>query len=120
MLEKIKVSVAALLVLVGVVGYYQLPSIMGENVSPLLQFGVIAVAVIAAAVIFFLSEFGDTTRTFGRGAVIELKKMIWPNKQETIQSTVMVIILVIILSLFLWLIDSLSFKAIYELILGVQ
>ena len=119
MLDKIKVSVAALFVLAGVVGYYQLPNIMGENVSPLLQFAVIAVALIAAAVTFFSSEAGDTTRAYGKGAIIELKKMIWPNKQETIQSTVMVIILVIIFSLFLWLIDSLSFKAIYEFILGV-
>lgn len=119
MLDKIKVSVAALFVLAGVVGYYQLPSLMGENVSPILQFAVIAVALIAAAITFFTSETGNTTRIFGKGAMIELKKMIWPTKQETIQGTLMVVILVIIFSLFLWFIDSMSFKAIYELILGV-
>ena len=119
MLDKLKISIAALLVLVGVVGYYQLPSIMGENVSPLLQFAVIAIALIAAAITFFSSEAGAATRTFGKGAIIELRQMIWPNKQETIQGTLMVVILVIIFSLFLWLIDSLSFKAIYEFILGV-
>jgi len=119
MLDKIKVSAAALLVLAGVVAYYQLPSLMGENVSPLLRFAVIAVAIIAAGITFFTSETGSATRTFGKGAMIELKKMIWPTKQETIQGTIMVVILVIIFSLFLWLIDSVSFKAIYELILGV-
>lgn len=119
MLDKIKVSVAALLVLAGVVGYYQLPSLMGEDVSPLLQFAVIAIALIAAAVTFFTSESGDATRLFGKGAIVELKKMIWPTKQETIQGTLMVVILVIIFSLFLWLIDSMSFKAIYDFILGV-
>ncbi|MGH1429321.1 MAG: preprotein translocase subunit SecE [Arenicella sp.] len=119
MLDKIKVSVAALLVLAGVVGYYQLPSLMGENVSALLRFAVIAVALIAAAITFFTSETGNTTRIFGKGAMIELKKMIWPTKQETIQGTIMVVILVIIFSLFLWLIDTISFKAIYDFILAV-
>ena len=119
MLDKIKVPVAALFVLAGVVGYYQLPSLMGENVSPLLRFAVIAVALVAAAVTFFSSEAGHSTRVFGKGAMIELKKMIWPTKQETIQGTLMVVILVIIFSLFLWLIDSISFKAIYDFILGV-
>jgi len=96
MVDKLKVSIAALLVLAGVVGYYMLPSLMGETVSPLLRFAVIAVALIAAAVTFFTSESGDATRAFGKGAMIELKKMIWPNKQETIQGTLMVVVLVII------------------------
>jgi len=119
MLDKIKVSAAALLVLAGVVGYYQLPSMMGETVSPLLRFAVIAIALIAAGFTFFTSESGAATRAFGKGAMIELKKMIWPNKQETIQGTLMVVILVIIFSLFLWLVDSISFKAIYQFILGI-
>jgi preprotein translocase subunit SecE len=120
MLDKVKVSVAALLVLGGIAGYYQLPSLMGGEVSILLRVAVIAIALIAAAVVFFTSESGRATQVFAKGAQIELKKMIWPSRQETIQGTLMVVALVILFSLFLWAVDAISFNAIYDWVLGVQ
>ena len=120
MLDKVKVSVSALLILVGVVGYYQLPSLMGSEVSILLRVAVMVIAIIAAAFVFFTSEVGQSTQVFAKGAQIELKKMIWPNRQETTQGTLMVVALTILFSLFLWAIDAFSFNAIYDWVLGVQ
>jgi len=120
MLDKLKVSVSALLILAGVFAYYQLPSLMGGEVSILLRVAVLAVAIIAAAVVFFASESGAATRVFSKGALVELKKMIWPTRQETVQGTLMVVALVILFSLFLWLIDAVSFNAIYDFVLGVK
>lgn len=120
MLDKLKVSASALLILAGVVGYYRLPGLMGGDVSILLRVAVVIVAVGAATIVFFLSEAGRSTQAFSKGAWIELRKMIWPSKQETVQGTIMVVALVILFSLFLWLIDVISLNAIYDFVLGVK
>jgi preprotein translocase subunit SecE len=120
MLDKLKVSASGLLILAGVLGYYQLPSLMGGDVSILARVGVVIVALAAAAFMFFTSEAGQSTQAFSKSALIELRKMIWPSKQETTQGTIMVVVLVILFSLFLWLVDAISFNAIYDFVLGVQ
>jgi preprotein translocase subunit SecE len=50
-------------------------------------------------------RFFETTVQFLREVKIELKKVTWPSKKQTMGSTVVVIILVIIISLFLGLVD---------------
>ncbi|OIO71016.1 MAG: preprotein translocase subunit SecE [Zetaproteobacteria bacterium CG_4_9_14_3_um_filter_49_83] len=36
----------------------------------------------------------------------EARKIVWPERRETIQATIMVVVMVLVLSLFLWAIDS--------------
>ncbi|MCP4682378.1 MAG: preprotein translocase subunit SecE [Desulfobacterales bacterium] len=48
----------------------------------------------------------DKALQFLREVKIELKKVTWPSRTQTIGSTVVVIVLVIIVSLFLGLVDS--------------
>ena len=120
MLDKLKVSASALLILGGVMAYYTLPDLMGGDVSILLRVAVVILAVGAAAVVFFMSEAGQATQNFSKGALIELRKMIWPSRQETAQGTIMVVALVILFSLFLWLIDVVSLSTIYDFVLGVK
>lgn len=118
--DKVKVSIAALLILIGFAGYYQLPSLMGGDVSILLRVAVVVIALVLAAFVFFTSEMGQATQMFAKGSQIEIKKMIWPTRQETIQGTLMVVFLVILFSLFLWAIDAISFNVIYDWILSLQ
>ena len=49
---------------------------------------------------------------FGREARMEVRKVVWPSRQETVQTTFMVIVAVIIIGIFLWLIDMLLAEAI--------
>lgn len=37
---------------------------------------------------------------------VEAKKVVWPEKKETIQATLMVMVMVLFVSLFLWGVDS--------------
>ncbi|MGH1542324.1 MAG: preprotein translocase subunit SecE [Arenicella sp.] len=120
MLDKAKIWVAIAVLIGGVVAYYQLPKIMGPDVSILIRVAAIAIAVVAALVIAMMSSYGRGAVEFSKGSKTELKKMIWPTRAETIQGTTMVIILVIIFSLFLWAVDAFSFNAIYDWILGVD
>lgn len=48
----------------------------------------------------------ERARNFLSDARKELKKVVWPNKQQTLASTRVVLIFVAIISLFLGLVDS--------------
>lgn len=41
-----------------------------------------------------------------RGAFVELRKVVWPTRQETNQTTLIVVVVVIITSIILWMLDS--------------
>lgn len=59
------------------------------------------------AVIAFQTQRGRQIWSFALDARMELRKVVWPTRQETIQTTLLVIAMVAITSLFLWAIDSL-------------
>jgi preprotein translocase subunit SecE len=60
-----------------------------------------------ALVVFLSSSDGTKFKTFLSQTKIELRKVVWPNKDETVKTTIMIIIAVIVVSIFLWLVDSL-------------
>ncbi|MDX8409369.1 MAG: preprotein translocase subunit SecE [Mariprofundales bacterium] len=41
-----------------------------------------------------------------REVQVEAKKVVWPERKETMQSTIMVVAMVLLVSLFLWMVDS--------------
>jgi len=41
-----------------------------------------------------------------REVQVEAKKVVWPERKETLQSTIMVVVMVLLVSLFLWMVDS--------------
>ncbi len=41
-----------------------------------------------------------------REVQIEAKKVVWPERKETVQTTLVVMVMVIFVALFLWLTDS--------------
>jgi preprotein translocase subunit SecE len=53
-----------------------------------------------------MSRIADTQK-FVREVQVEAKKVIWPERKETIQATLMVFVMVIIISIFLYGVDSL-------------
>ena len=62
-------------------------------------------AVVVAALIALTTARGRTFSGFMQDARTEVRKMVWPTRMETLQTTVVVIVVVIILALFLWLVD---------------
>jgi len=52
-----------------------------------------------------LQGYFEKTKQFFREVKIELKKVTWPSRNQTIGSTVVVILLVMIISLFLGMVD---------------
>jgi len=100
MADKIKLFLAVLLVAAGISGYYYYAdqALLYRVLGLLAVFGV-------SAFIALQSQPGINTLNFGRSAVIEVRKAVWPTRQETIQTTLMVMVMVIIVGIVLWLFD---------------
>jgi len=95
-----KLSLAIIVVLAGLVGYYYF-----AEVSALLRaLGVIA-ALAIAAVVAMTSLQGRQLWKFIQGARVELNKVVWPTREETIQTTVVVIVVAMFGGVFFWLLD---------------
>ena len=63
--------------------------------------------VVVAIAVFLVSSDGAKFKTFLIQTKIELRKVVWPSKDETVKTTIMIIIAVTIIAIFLWLVDSL-------------
>ncbi|PVE05323.1 preprotein translocase subunit SecE [Limnohabitans sp. Rim28] len=111
--DKMRLALAIALVLAGLVAYYMLAA-QGNWV----QWGGLLVALVAAVVVFFTSETGRELVAFGRDAVRETKKVVWPERKEALQITLYVFAFVVVMALFLWLTDKTLEWVFYDLILG--
>jgi preprotein translocase subunit SecE len=98
--DKAKAVAAALLVAGGITGYYML------SAQPAWQRWIaVAAGIVLAAVVLAFSAYGRGFKQFVLDARVELRKIVWPTRQETMQVTVAVFIFVIVAGLFFWLLD---------------
>ncbi|GGY35666.1 hypothetical protein GCM10008098_31000 [Rhodanobacter panaciterrae] len=96
--------VLALLVLVaGIVAYSWLGR-DGNISSSVRLLGVLAALVLALAIAAF-TALGRRVRNFIAESQFEMRKVVWPTRDETIKTTGIIILVVIVLSLLLGLID---------------
>ncbi len=111
--DKAKLAAAAVLLVGGVVAYY----LLGKQD---LWVRVLALLVLLAAAVamFFTSETGKQLIAFGRDAVKETKKVVWPTRKESLQMTGYVFAFVVVMALFLFLTDKTLEWVLYDLILG--
>ena len=65
------------------------------------------VVVLAAAYVAAQTEKGTAVVELAIGARTELRKVVWPTKQERNQTTLIVVAVILLMSLILWGIDSL-------------
>jgi len=96
--------VLALLVLVAGIVAYSWFGRDGSISSSVRLLGVLAALVIALAIAAF-TALGRRVRNFIAESQFEMRKVVWPTRDETIKTTGIIIVVVIILSLLLGLID---------------
>ncbi len=65
------------------------------------------VVVLVAAFVAAQTEKGSAVVELAMGARTELRKVVWPTKQERNQTTLIVVACILLMSLILWGIDSL-------------
>ena len=101
MLDKIKIAVAVVLIAGGITGFYY----YADYALLYRVLGLLAVVVMAVLVIL-TTQMGIDTWKFGRSAVVEVRKSVWPTRKETVQTTLIVMVMVIIVGLVLWGFDT--------------
>ena len=61
---------------------------------------------VIAGAVFIKSTQGDRFLHFLRETRIELRKVVWPTRQETAKTTGIIMIAVVVVAIFLWIIDA--------------
>jgi preprotein translocase subunit SecE len=113
MADKIKLALGVVLAGAGIWAYYYL----AESALVLRILALLAGFAAGIAVAWFSApgrEFG----VFAGEAVAEVKKVVWPTRKETIQTTAAVFAFVVVMALFLWITDKSLEWALYDLLLG--
>ena len=111
--DKAKLAGAAMLLVASIVAFYYL----GKQDLWLRVLALLAL-VGAAVALFFTSESGKQLIAFGRDAVRETRKVVWPARKEAMQMTGYVFAFVFVMALFMWLTDKTLEWLLYDLILG--
>ena len=101
MVDKIKIVVAALLVVAGLAGFYYL-----ADMPAIARVGSVLGGLAAAAFVFWTTDPGKQFYVYAQESVAETKKVVWPTRKETMQTTGIVFVFVLVMSLFLWGVDS--------------
>jgi len=96
-------ALGLLVLLAGVVGFFQ----FSGEVMPLLRvIGLLVAAGIALALVAPTAR-GRTMFSFLRETDVERRKVVWPTRQETFQTTLMVLVITVIVAILLFLMDTL-------------
>lgn len=60
---------------------------------------------VVAVVIALQTQIGKNAWAYIQGSRTELRRMVWPTRRETVQTTLMVVVVVLILAVFIWALD---------------
>ena len=100
MAERIKIAIAALLAVGGLVAYYVL-----ADQPTVLRLAVLLGACAVAVVVMAFTKAGRTFAAFSRESWDEAKRVVWPSQKETLQTTGVVFLFVCTMAIFMWLVD---------------
>ena len=100
-LDILKLLISAGLLVGGLFGYYWYLEWM-LPLRVLLVLGGLAASIGVAAT----STQGHRMRAFIQGSRIEIRKVIWPTKQETMQTSIAVFVFTLVMAVFFWVLDS--------------
>jgi preprotein translocase subunit SecE len=98
--DTVKLVIAILLVVAGVAGFYLL-----ANQAAWLRWLAVVAGIVLGAVVIAFSRYGTELKEFIAAARVELRKIVWPNRQETGMTTLVVLGFVLIAGLFFWGLD---------------
>jgi preprotein translocase subunit SecE len=99
-LDTVKIALSAAMLIGGIVAFYNY-----EQQSLLIAVVAVLVSTVLAIVVFMWSERGQTLWKFIQGSRVELRKVIWPTRQETLQTALTVMVFALVMALFFWVLD---------------
>ncbi len=100
--ERIKIGIAALIALGGLVAFYW----MVDRQPLVIRLAALLGAFALAVVVMWFTEAGKTFAAFARESWEEAKRVVWPTRKETLQTTGVVFAFVFVMAVFLWIVDA--------------
>ncbi len=98
--DKIKLYAAVGVIVLALVGFYYF-----EDQSALVRVvGLLAMMGVSLAIAMQATQ-GRAVWGFIKESRNELRKVVWPNRKETTQATMMVLVMVVLIGIFLWMLD---------------
>jgi preprotein translocase subunit SecE len=101
-MDALKLAAGVVILAAGIVGFYML-----VDLPIWLRWIIVLAALVAGSLVSLQSYQGKTFWGFVQSSRIELRKVVWPNRQETMQVTLVVFVMIIVLGLFFWGVDTL-------------
>ena len=102
MLDTLKLLIAAVFLVGGLYAYYYYEADFAQAIRVLMVLG----GTIAGIGIAMTSVQGERLWHFIQGSRVEIRKVIWPTKQETTQTSIAVFVFTLVMMLFFWGLDS--------------
>jgi preprotein translocase subunit SecE len=93
-------ALSILVLLAGIVAFYWY-----DDDALALRLAMVGGGVVVAAGLLWISWYGREFRQFAQAARVELRKVVWPSREDTVRTTVMVIIFAIVMGVFFWVLD---------------
>ena len=105
--DSLKLGAAVLLLAAAIAAFYRFD-------EQLLVVRVLGLLVAAGVSVFIAAQStsGRNVINFISGAKAEVRKVVWPTRAETMQTTMAVLLMVLLVGIFLWLLDMVLLWAI--------
>jgi preprotein translocase subunit SecE len=101
MLDKIKIAVAVALLIAGIAAFYY------WDQSPLIaRVGAVIAGAVACVVVLWTTAPGKEFFAYAQESIEEAKRVVWPTRKETVQTTLVVFAFVFVMAMFLWMVDA--------------
>lgn len=94
-------GLALLLLIAGIAGFYYL-----RDSAMVIRVIVVLSGLVLAAVAVWFTTLGKQFYAFARESSEETKKVVWPSRKETVQTTGIVFAFVLVMAIFLWMVDA--------------
>jgi len=101
-LDTAKLAAGVAILAAGIAGFYLL-----GDLPIWLRWIIVLAALVVGTLVGLQSQQGKAFSSFVQSSRIELRKVVWPNRQETMQVTVVVFVMIIAMGVFFWGLDSL-------------
>jgi len=111
--DRLKLGLSLFVLIAGIVGFSLL-----ETQPMVARIGVFLGGVALAALIAWSSEPGRRTLGFAHESYGEVKRVVWPTRNETVRMTGIVFAFVVVMGLFLWAVDYGIEWILYGVLLG--
>ncbi|HEY3852745.1 MAG TPA: preprotein translocase subunit SecE [Steroidobacteraceae bacterium] len=93
-------ALSILVLFAGIVAFYWY-----DEDALALRLGMVAGGLAVSGGLLWISWYGREFRQFAQAARVELRKVVWPSREDTVRTTVMVILFAIAMGLFFWVLD---------------